>query len=109
MYSLEAMEAEGGHPIFSFNFPNSKLQVGVVGLYKRYVHVWAYAALRAVVDNMHMAALFVRRPRQTAKRHIIRIRRSRRLGVSTCNTTKAVILFAVAIEPVPVPNAYFLK
>ena len=74
-------EAEGGHPISIFHFSKFQAPSGR-GWTLMSVHAWASAALHAVVDNMAVVSSFAR-PQQTAKRHIRRIRRSRRLDAST--------------------------
>ena len=93
-------EAEGGHPISNFHFSKFQAPSGR-GWTLISVHAWASAALHAVVDNMAVVSSFAR-PQQTAKRHIRRIRRSRRLDVSTYNTSKAVIQkvsAAIQVQP----------
>ena len=62
-------EAEGGHPISNFHFPNLELQVGVVARLR------AYTRGRMLhCCGQHGSCLFVGKPQPTAKRHIRRIR-----------------------------------
>ena len=66
---LSSTEAEGGHPISNFHFPNLELQVGVVARLR------AYTRGRMLhCCGQHGSCLFVGKPQPTAKRHIRRIR-----------------------------------